>query len=239
MGCRCGKAKDGANETAGEAATATEEVATKLGVKVHVGPLEIGSDGVVIKPKFNVGVTGNGVYALAGLSDVRDGVLLEGLAMAMKSYTTSGQSLVELLQNIKDVDDHPELDKLVKVVPDIIAMVIEQIDVDISSKSTELEGVVYVYAGVGVTAGVFLGWVDTKGFRMVGARGAVAAGVGINITLIAGVHESRRAVRVVCYLANVGFDIIARLKEDAPLPEEGAAPGASPEEPSGPEMKTE
>lgn len=29
----------------------------------------------------------------------------------------------------------------------------------------------YVYVGVGVSAGVYLGWIDTEGFRMVGLQG--------------------------------------------------------------------
>ena len=32
-------------------------------------------------------------------------------------------------------------------------------------------GVMYVYVGVGVTAGVYLGWIDTEGFRMMGLQG--------------------------------------------------------------------
>ena len=34
-----------------------------------------------------------------------------------------------------------------------------------------LQGVMYVYVGVGVTAGVYLGWIDTEGFRMMGLQG--------------------------------------------------------------------
>ena len=37
---------------------------------------------------------------------------------------------------------------------------------------SDLPGVMYVYVGVGVTAGVYLGWIDTEGFRMMGLQGA-------------------------------------------------------------------
>jgi len=182
-------------------------------VKVHIGPLELGEDGVAIKPKFNIGVQGGTVYAMAGVRDVRDGVAAETLAMAMKEYSTEGASVAEVLQNVKAQEPIPALDDIIAAVPDIIAAVLENIGVDITSNCKQVEGVVYIYVGAGISAGVFLGWVDTSGYAMVGVEGRVAAASALGLAVKAGLHESRQAVRVTCFLANVGFDVIVKLKE--------------------------
>eukprot|EP00416_Gambierdiscus_australes_P021590 CAMPEP_0171075448 /NCGR_PEP_ID=MMETSP0766_2-20121228/12781_1 /TAXON_ID=439317 /ORGANISM="Gambierdiscus australes, Strain CAWD 149" /LENGTH=213 /DNA_ID=CAMNT_0011532317 /DNA_START=78 /DNA_END=719 /DNA_ORIENTATION=+ len=191
-----------------------EEVKQKI--KVHIGPLELGADGVVVKPKFNLGVQGNGIYAMAGVRDVRDGVAVESLAMAMKSYSSKGTSLVELLESIKAVDNVPVLDDIITSVPDLAAFILKTFDIDIGSNSQEVEGVVHIYTGAGITAGLYFGWVDTAGYRMVGAEGHVAATVGLGATFRAGVHESKNDLRTIIYLSNVGVDAIVRLKSPAP-----------------------
>jgi len=184
-------------------------------VKVHIGPLELGADGVAIKPKFNIGVQGGTIYAMAGVRDVRDGLAAEALAMAMKSYSTDGATLVEVLQNVKAQEPVPALDDIIAAVPDIMAAVLQNIGVDITSNCSKVEGVVYVYVGAGISAGVFLGWLDTNGYAMVGVEGRVASAAALGLTVKAGLHESKKAVRVTVFLANVGFDVIVQLKEPA------------------------
>ena len=70
----------------------------------------------------------------------------------------------------------------------------------------------YLAIGVGVSAGVYLGWLDTNGYRMVGVQGKVAAAAGLGMTIKAGLHESKKAVRVQFWLGNVGADILVHRK---------------------------
>ena len=106
----------------------------------------------------------------------------------------------------------PALDEMITAVPKIAGEVVEAVGVDIESEKRELEGVVYIYTGVGVSAGAWLGWLDTNGYRMVGAQGAVAAALRMGMTVRAGLDAARTSVRVVCFMANVGFDVLVRLQ---------------------------
>jgi len=185
-------------------------------VKVHVGPLELGSDGVAIKPKFNLGITGPTLYAVAGVRDVRDGISGEAFAMTQKSYSSSGSSLTEVLENVKAEDPVPVLDTMITAVPDVIAAVTDLVGVDLNSEKYEVEGVIYIYVGTGIMAGVYLGWLDTQGYNMVGVEGKVAAAASVGMTVRGGLHKDRKAVRIIMYLNNVGFDVIARLQNPVP-----------------------
>ncbi|CAJ1389217.1 unnamed protein product [Effrenium voratum] len=199
MGC-CGSKSETASAAIGAGNT-----------KVHVGPLEIDSSGVVVKPKFNLGIAGGSIYALAGVRDVRDGIAAETLAMYVKSYASSGKTLVEFLRQIKAQEPLPVLDDIIASLPQIASQVVETAGADIQKEDVlGVEGVVYIYVGAGVTAGVYLGWVDTSGYRMIGAEGTIATGAGLGVTLRAGMNEDKMAVRVVAYLSNVGFDIIVK-----------------------------
>lgn len=82
-----------------------------------------------------------------------------------------------------------------------------------SDKVTLVEGVMYVYVGVGVTAGVYLGWIDTEGFRMMGLQGLIATVGGLGFSLRTGISEEKMSARLVGFLTNVGFDIIIRYRE--------------------------
>jgi len=219
MGCGACKAQK-PDETAQSsvAETAGKGAANPLPskVKAHFGPLELGSDGVAIKPKFNLGITGPTLYPVAGVRDVRDGISGEAFAMTQKSYSSSGSSLTEVLENVKAVDKIPVLDTMIEAVPDVIAAVIDFVGVDLKSEKYEVEGVVYIYVGAGVMAGVYLGWLDTQGYNMIGVEGKVAAAASIAMTVRAGLHKDRKAVRIIMYLNNVGFDVIARLQNAVP-----------------------
>lgn len=185
-------------------------------LQVHVGPLEATKAGVAIKPKLNFGVRGGVIKALVGVRDVRNGLAADAAAGFVKSYATRGNSLRDLLLNIKAQEKAPAIDDIIENLPGIAAAVLEQLDVDIDSQTRLVEGVLYVYVGVGVTAGAYLGWIDTAGYRMLGVEGQIATLAGLGVTLRVGAHKSRTAVRIVCYMSNVGFDAILRLKH--PLP---------------------
>eukprot|EP00930_Biecheleria_cincta_P099926 TRINITY_DN91536_c0_g1_i1.p1 TRINITY_DN91536_c0_g1~~TRINITY_DN91536_c0_g1_i1.p1 ORF type:complete len:263 (+),score=52.12 TRINITY_DN91536_c0_g1_i1:111-791(+) len=216
MGCGCGKSKY-ADMGTGAAAETSSVAASAVGaskIKVHIGPLEVGADGMAVKPQFNLGIQGGSLYAMAGVRDVRDGIAAESLAMYMKSYSSSGTTLVELLENVKANEKVPALDDLVVAAPQIVAEVMSATGADIGAENVaEVEGAVYIYVGAGVTAGAYLGWLDTQGYRMIGVEGKVATAASMAITLKAGIHEEKQAVRVVSYLTNVGFDVIVKLKK--------------------------
>ena len=213
MGCYC--CTQSRKQDAAAAALSTAESASGASkMKVHVGPLEIDSSGVVVKPKFNLGISGGSLYALAGVRDVRDGLAAEGLAMYMKSYSSAGISLVEVLREIKAQEPIPVLDEMIAVVPELVACVLETVGADIDNENVVgVEGVVYVYVGAGVTAGIYLGWVDTQGYSMFGMEGRVATAAGAALALRAGLNKEKLAARVVAYLTNVGFDMIVKFRE--------------------------
>jgi len=198
----------------GSNAAGTGIGASKL--KVHIGPLELSKDGTVMKPKFNIGIEGGSLYAMAGLRDVRDGLSAEGLAMYQKAYSSKGATLQEVLENVKAEEKVPALDDFIVAVPQIMAEVLEATGIDLKAdRIAAVEGAVYIYVGTGVSAGLYLGWVDTKGYRMVGVEGKMAVAASMGITVKAGVHENLQSVRITSYLTNVGFDVVVKLKEPA------------------------
>jgi hypothetical protein len=110
---------------------------------------------------------------MAGINDVQDGLSGGASAMLMKSYASAGKSLTDLLRNVQAQEHIPVIDDVITSVPDITAAILDLIGVSIESECCGVEGVVYVYVGVGVSAGLFLGWLDTNGYRMVGVQGKV------------------------------------------------------------------
>ena len=62
---------------------------TRMGGGVQ--SLEIGKDGLALKPKFNIGVAGSVLELRAGVKDVRDGLVLEGQGSLTKSYASHTQ----------------------------------------------------------------------------------------------------------------------------------------------------
>eukprot|EP00441_Pelagodinium_beii_P025464 CAMPEP_0197664470 /NCGR_PEP_ID=MMETSP1338-20131121/58655_1 /TAXON_ID=43686 ORGANISM="Pelagodinium beii, Strain RCC1491" /NCGR_SAMPLE_ID=MMETSP1338 /ASSEMBLY_ACC=CAM_ASM_000754 /LENGTH=250 /DNA_ID=CAMNT_0043243113 /DNA_START=415 /DNA_END=1167 /DNA_ORIENTATION=- len=211
-----GSLSENAMEAVQSSASTAATVIGASKMKVHLGPLELGQDGMVVKPKFNIGIQGGSLYAMAGIRDVRDGLAAEGLAMYMKSYSSQGATLLEMLENVKAEEKIPALDDLVEAVPKIIAEALEITGVDIGKDLVaSVEGAVYIYVGAGVTAGVYFGWINTQGYRMLGAEGKVAAATALGITVMAGLHDDLQAVRIVSYLTNVGFDVVVKLKQKA------------------------
>jgi hypothetical protein len=89
--------------------------------------------------------------------------------------------------------------------------------VAIEDAAHEVAGVVLVYVGIGVTAGVALGYPDRAGYHMIGVEGTVASGLGVGFTIKVGVHASGRSMRVVSWLGNIGLDVTVSLREDVTL----------------------
>lgn len=200
----------------------------RLKTRFHVGPLELSCDGVVVKPKLNFGLQGPAFYAVAGLRDVRGGSLaVEAFAMAYLGVESHGDCIAHFLENAKSADALPLLDVLVLALPRILGVVLEATGVDVEAASHTVSGLLVVYVGVGITAGVNLGcWPDPEGYYNLGVEGTVASGIGLGITLRAGLHRDGRAVRVTCFAGSVGFDVVCALKGDS-APAHGNELGSS------------
>jgi hypothetical protein len=180
-------------------------------VTAHLGPLEIGADGVVLKPKFNAGLQVGGARAMLGLGDVRDGLSLEGSAALSKQYAAEGHSIIDVLESVRAVDPVPILDEIITQLPQITAAILEKTGID-EARCRRVEGVISVYVGVGVSAGIYLGWVNTQGYRMVGVSGRMAALAGVGFSIRLGVHADGHSVRLIIFTANVGVDLILHLR---------------------------
>mmetsp|Transcript_58170 Transcript_58170/g.108916 ORF Transcript_58170/g.108916 Transcript_58170/m.108916 type:complete len:231 (+) Transcript_58170:100-792(+) len=185
--------------------------------QAHVGPLQISSDGTWdLQPKWNFGVEGKGLRALAGLRDVRDGVVLDGMAIYMKTYAATGRNIIEVLRNVKAQHPFPIIDDLVAAIPHIAAEVITMIGADVTSDAVEsVGGMLYVYTGLGVSAGIFLGWLNTDGYAMMGALGSASLLKSLALSFRVGMAEDKASARLIIVLNNIGFE--ATLKLRAPV----------------------
>lgn len=177
-------------------------------VALHIGPIKVSADGATIQPKLNIGMQGGWLYLMAGIRDVRDGLAFECLGMIIVTYHGEGRSLEEFLRSVRCDNPVPMISFLVAAVPRILWAIAHATDIDVASDAYGVKGSVMFYIGLGLTAGVYLGWRDTRGYRMLGVEGRVASGFGLGATLRAGVHDEDGSVRVVCFLANVGLDCV-------------------------------
>lgn len=215
-----GKLSRGDSNTSNKSNASVVRKRTK--VKINIGPLEIGEGGFALKPKFDIGVTAPWIYLNAGVKDVRDGLTMEALGSAHKDYAVSGNTMQEIFTEVKAVDPLPVLDDLVEFVPKVVGWIMEKFSVDITSETKEIEGVIVAFIAVGIKAGLYLGWVNTEGYRMFGASGMIATALTAGITTKIGIHESGNSLRVVQFVSNVGVDIIIHLKKKIDnVPEKG------------------
>ena len=186
----------------------------RLKARLHVGPLELSCDGVQLKPKLNFGVQGPAIYAVVGLRDVRGAsIAAEAFAMVYVGVQSEGDSIGSFLENARSADALPLLGVLLALLPRVLGAVLDATGIDIEAASHRVSGLVVLYAGLGVTAGLNLGcWPDADGYYAVGVEGTVASGVGIGVTIRVGVHRHGRAMRVTLFAGNVGFDVVCALK---------------------------
>lgn len=135
-------------------------------VKIHVGPLEVSDDGVVAKPQFLLGFSGPNLVASAGVRDLRDGVQVGARAQVQQSYAAEGTTLPTVLQSLKAADvEVAVIDEVITLLPNILGDILEELKVDALQAHYKATVVMHVYVGVGVSAGLWFGWVDTNGFR--------------------------------------------------------------------------
>ncbi|KAJ1618359.1 hypothetical protein T492DRAFT_1093224 [Pavlovales sp. CCMP2436] len=184
-------------------------------LRLHLGPVELSWDrGLRLKPKFCFGLQGGAFYAVLGVRDIRNGLAVEAWAMAYLSFAGVGSSLAEFLESVHAMDAVPVLDTLLSTVPHLLGLVLRLTGVDVEDAAHEVAGVVLVYVGAGVTAGIHLGYADRAGYHMLGVEGTVATGLGLGLTFRVGVHRDGMSMRLVLWVGNVGVDVTVSLKPD-------------------------
>lgn len=108
------------------------------------------------------------------------------------------------------------MDRLVKLAPWLLAQIVRLTHVDIPDRC-HIQAKTTVRTGVGVDAGVCLGWADTEGYHMLGVKGKVGVMAKLGGDLMAGLHHSRRKVKAVIGAGTVLVDLVFELKKKAPL----------------------
>ncbi|KAJ1621929.1 hypothetical protein T492DRAFT_1065900 [Pavlovales sp. CCMP2436] len=189
-------------------------------VRWHLGPFLIEGTRVRVQPKFNLGIQGGALYAMAGIRDVRDGLAIESLIMLQAACSSEGASLGELLTNAREAHRClvlPCLGILVANAQELVAAVLVATGIDVDSRSRNVRGTVMVYVAAGFSAGIALGWQDTAGYRTYGVEGKIASLISLGFTIRIGTHKSGRAVRLCCYFANFAFDVTFRIDVDETL----------------------
>merc|ERR1719326_2427455 len=107
--------------------------------------------------------------------------------------------MVQFLKNVKHQDGFvlqifaPNVDKLVKLVPQLVAYAMEQLDVDINS-GYHFTG--KVKAGMGVSQGAIFhpAWATSDGYHMVGGGGTISV-AGVNFVI--GAKSQGKKLKVV------------------------------------------
>ncbi|CAE7545434.1 unnamed protein product [Symbiodinium sp. CCMP2592] len=160
-------------------------------LQLHLGPLQLSNEGFELQPKLNVGIKGKGLTAMAGVRDIRDGLILDGMAMVTKHYMGQGRTIAEVLRNVKAQNPLPVIDDIVAAIPHVAAEIVQLIGADVTSDIVEsVRGTLYVYTGVGVSAGVFLGWLDTDGYAMMGALGQASLLKSVALSFRVGIADA-------------------------------------------------
>ena len=103
------------------------------------------------------------------------------------------------------------MDSLVKLAPRLLAQIIRMTKVDIP-KRCHVWARTTVKTGIGLDAGVCLGWSDTEGYHMLGVSGKMGALVKIGGDLMAGLHRDRRRVKAIIGLMSVCVELIFEVK---------------------------
>ena len=166
--------------------------------QLDIGPLAIGSEGVAIQPKFNVGYSDETVRAGVGVGDVRNGLSLNAGADVRQTFEGRGNSLSSFLRNLKAEGAGAVLNPVIDQVSWIVSKVMNLTGIDISTG--KVRGSVSIEAGVGVSGKLCLGWQDTEGYNMVGAGGEVAAAAELGFAVFAGTKG--QSVKLIISVSN-------------------------------------
>jgi hypothetical protein len=104
------------------------------------------------------------------------------------------------------------VDDVIRIAPQLLSQIIHMTKVDIP-KNSRISARTILKIGVGLSGGLCLGWVDTKGFHMVGAKGKVAAAASIGADVMAGLHYTRKFVKAVLGISNICVEMVFELPE--------------------------
>eukprot|EP00892_Ulva_mutabilis_P005438 jgi/Ulvmu1/3266/UM151_0014.1 len=174
---------------------------------ITIGPFDISTEGVSVKPKFEIGAEGYGFNLSIGIEDIRDGLDF-GITVEQEIFEFSGEGndLQELLQSFElqavGSVDFPKEVRGISIAylsePVLPRMILE-------AAGLNLEGFGYiklsckVIVGFGARAQVGLGalFPDTQGYRMHGVGGEVVLKVKLDFELFIGYKEDFSGFRLV------------------------------------------
>jgi len=137
-------------------------------------------------------------------------------AKAKATVQTSGRNFSQLCHNIKSKSDVPGLNvavtTLLRFLMDNMAWFSQVAGFDLDGLMNQgrlrMDMKVVVSTGVGVSAKACGGWVDTQGFRMVGASGKATLGCTAGISAFAGTHNELPKIKLIIGIMNFQFTII-------------------------------
>lgn len=193
------------------------EADDEVSVFVHSEPLEVGVFGSVTKPKFNLRISGPAVVMKSdGVRHARADYPFENHAQAQVSYMTTGSSVDDVIERVRTrvlSSLSPPLKDLVAFVPELVAATRKAVGVNIGANGAEVEGVVYAYFGVKVSAETYYGWLDTTDYAMVAVEDKIASSKPLGLSFWVGLcnFNNQQTVRVVMFLSDVGLDVVVRL----------------------------
>lgn len=121
---------------------------------------------------------------------------------------------MQVLKQLKNKSEIRVLDDVVKIAPQLLSQIMSMTKVDIPENS-HVSARAILKLGVGITGGICLGWADTKGFHMVGCRGAISAAASIGGDIMAGLHHTRQYVKAILGISNVCVEMVFELPEKA------------------------
>ena len=165
---------------------------------ISLGFVEIGSKGVEVKPQLKFGYEDEHQKVGGGIGDVRDGLNISAGASARVAGRSQGTTVDELCRNVKFDSPVPEVKKFVDLLLKTLLQGLAHHPVNVALQAMGLDIIKVISSGkmmkaklqysygVGVKAGVKLGWCDTSGYHMVGAEAGVKAVVPLSGTVYAG-----------------------------------------------------
>jgi len=191
-------------------------------VQFDLGPISFGSRGVALKPQAKLGVTGENFNVDVGVGDVRDGLKVGAKAMAYVEAHAEGHDVLELHNTIHcKTAGFDDALRLAKELLGSGGSAIKDIAQALGVKPTLVETILAGQASpdgrlaqlhlmaalqLGVSAEVRLGWCDTKGYKLIGAGGMAASGVGLGVSIFAGEHISGKSMKIILAISNFAFE---------------------------------
>lgn len=179
---------------------------------VSLGFVEVGDQGVAVKPQLKLGVQAANVNIGGGIGDVRDGLSVGVGANVSTSVKSSGRSFDEVIKNARGNTNCRPLDDGLNACLKWFNWSFDSLKKIAGCDFRQKSGVRFklvgtTSVGVGVSGKACLGWADTKGYHMIGASGKVAAAAKVGGSGFAGLHQNGRQLKIVFSIGNAAFDV--------------------------------